>query len=151
MANLFPTESVSGLAIDQEASTQVTFGRGWKFDFDVGEFVTSPTGRMAPATELEAFREWCQKALLTPRYRHVIYSRNYGHEFDELMGQGYPKPVVESEIERIVRDTLKVDPRTGDVSGFEFAWEGDKLFFSCNVTTVNSNRFAVSSEVVIGG
>lgn len=150
MANLFPTEAVSGLIIDEESSTKVTFGKGWKFDFDTGEFVTSPTGRMAPANELEAYMEWCQKALLTPRYRHVIYSRHYGNEFDDLIGQAYPREVVESEVQRIVRETLGVDPRTGELSDFFFYWDGDILYFSCKVTTVNSDEINVSSEVVIG-
>jgi hypothetical protein len=94
--------------------------------------------------------EWCQKALLTPRYKHVIYSRNYGTEFDGLIGKAYPRAVVESEIQRIVKETLKVDPRTGEVSDFTFTWDGDKIYFSCIVTTVNSQQITVNSEVVIG-
>lgn len=151
MANLFPTEKVSVLGVDDKASTQVTFGKGWKFDFDIGEFVITPTGRMATATELEAFMEWCQKALLTPRYRYIIYSRYYGHEFDDLLGNALPKAVVESEIKRIVIETLSFDPRTSEIKDFSFHWDDDILFFSCNVISANSDEFPVNSKVVIGG
>ena len=149
MANLYPTETVSGLQIDDEASTTVTFGKGWKFDFDAGDFVTTPTGRTAAANETEAFMEWCQKALLTPRYRHIIYGRYYGNDFDDLIGRGYTREVIESEIQRIVKESLAVDPRTDEVNSFVFTWEDDRLYFSCNVISIKGDELQVGTEVVI--
>jgi len=147
--NLFPTEPVSGLQIDAEASTTVKFGRGWKFDFNTGEFVFTPTGRTAPANELEAYMEWCQKALLTARYRFVIYGRDYGHDFDDIIGRAFSRNVIESEIQRVVTETLLVDPRTDSVINFAFTWEEDRLFFSCDVVSIRGDQFQVGTGVVI--
>ncbi len=148
-SNLYPTDIVSGLTIDPSSSPKVTFATGWKFDFDKGEFVTTPTGRFAPATGKEAYLEWAQKALLTPRYRHPIYSRNYGHEFDDLMGRGYTHEVAESEIRRIVNDTLMVDPRTNAVQNFAFTWDSDSLHFTCEILMANSEKVILRSKAVI--
>ncbi|NLW89980.1 MAG: DUF2634 domain-containing protein [Syntrophomonadaceae bacterium] len=149
MANLLPTDTVSGLTIDKEASTPITFGKGWKFDFDAGEFVTTPTGRTATADENEAFMEWCQKALLTPRYRHLIYGRQYGHDFDDLIGRGFSREVIESEIQRIVKETLTVDPRTDEVKNLVFVWEDSRLYFTCDVISIKGDQIQVGTGVVI--
>lgn len=146
MSNLFPTEKIE--IIPEPGEQPVKFGRSWKFDFDSGEFLVTPTGHIAPANALEAFTEWCQKALLTPRYHYPIYGRGYGHEFGDLIGSSYPRPVAESEMKRIVTSTLMVDPRTGSVDNFVFSWEGDTLFFTCVVTTINSDQITVSAKVV---
>lgn len=149
MANIFPTEPVSGLQIDSESSATVKFGRGWKFDFDSGDFVTTPTGRTAPADETEAYMEWCQKALQTARYRFPIYGRYYGHDFDDIIGRSFPRAVIESEIQRVVVETLKVDPRTDRVINFVFTWEDDRLYFSCDVISVRGDQITVGTGVVI--
>ena len=149
MANLLPTEPISGLQIDQETSTSVTFGQGWKFDFDSGEFVTTPTGRTAPANETEAYMEWCQKALQTARYRFPIYGRYYGHDLDDIIGRAFPRAVIESEIQRVVTETLKVDPRTSEVINFAFTWEDDRLYFNCDVISVRGDQIQIGTGMVI--
>lgn len=152
MANLFPDNGGffwGDEETDVEAdSAVVTFGRSWKFDYDRGEFVTTPSGRIATANPREAWVEWCEKAIRTPRYRHVIYSRDYGNELEDLLGSDHPRSVIESEVERMVTETLLADDRTGSVDRFSFAWIADGCTFSCQVTSVQEDVEILESEVI---
>jgi phage baseplate assembly protein W len=149
--NLYPTEEVTVTPETSETSaSQVKFGRSWRFDFDTGDFVLNPIGKVATANELDAYIEWCQKALLTPRYWYPIYSRNYGSEFKDLIGRGLTSEAIESEIKRMVTETLMVDPRTAAVDNFSFTWESDTVSFICEVTMARGETAEISSKVVIG-
>lgn len=151
MPNLYPTEDVAAAPETAEASTsQVQFGRSWKFDFDAGEFVMSPTGKVQETEDVDAWLEWCRKALMTQRYRYPIYSRNYGQEFEELIGRGLTREAIESEIKRMTTECLMVDPRTASVQNFTFHWEGDQCFFTCEVSNVRGETRALSGSAVIG-
>ncbi|MDU2243082.1 MAG: DUF2634 domain-containing protein [Paenibacillus sp.] len=152
MANLFP-EAVgdswlaAGLDEQESVGDAVAFGRSWRFDFDAGEFVMTPTGKIAPADEIAAWKMCCEKAIRTPRYRHLIYSRAYGQEFEELIGQGYSRAVQESEIRRIATETLMVDPRTLSVDGFVFDWREDGCRFACRVKNIREDELLVEGSV----
>ncbi|MCL6459147.1 MAG: DUF2634 domain-containing protein, partial [Gorillibacterium sp.] len=70
------------------------------------------------------------------RYQYLIYSRDYGHDFDDLVGKGNDLAVQQSEIQRIVVETLMVDPRTASVGTFSFSWQDDTCYFSCKITSI---------------
>lgn len=152
MANLFPeavADSWSDTGQDALETTadEVVFGRSWRFDFAAGEFVMTPTRKIAQADETAAWIMWCEKAIRTPRYRHLIYSRAYGQEFEDLIGKGYSRAVQESEIERIAAETLMVDPRTLSVDSFVFTWQEDGCRFSCRVKNVREEEVIVEGSV----
>jgi len=136
--------TTDAVAADDSAS----FGSSVRFDFDAGEFVLTPTGRIAVAEDTEAWLQWCAKALLTERYRYLVYSRSYGQEFDSLMGEGLPREAAESEISRIATETLMADPRTASVRNFSFSWERDQCNFTCEVTNVREETGTVQGSVV---
>ena len=147
MPNLYPTQSVTATPeLPETKSTQVKFGKSWRFDFDKGDFVRTPTGKVAETTGLGAYIEWCKKALLTPRYRYLIYSRNYGNEFDDLTSRGLSREAIESEIKRMATEALMLDPRTATVENFVFEWQEDAVYFTCNITTAQGDRATVSSH-----
>lgn len=151
MANLFPEESENAwqdeLQENESYGDQVEFGRSWQFDFAVGDFLMTPTRKVAAADDKAAWVMWCKKAIRTPRYRHLIYSREHGEEFDELLGKGFTRAYVESEIQRIVTETLMVDPRTADVSDFSFRWSGDSCYFNCRITNVRDEEDVLEGSV----
>lgn len=149
MPNLFPTEgSAAVLPETQNKASQVKFGRSWRFDFEAGDFITSPTGKTMVATEEDAWLEWCQKAILTERYKYLIYSRQYGQEFADLIRRNLPRAANESEIKRIVTEALKVDQRTASVDNFTFTWDGDQCFFTCLVTSIRGTSGQLTGKVV---
>ncbi|MBU5441202.1 DUF2634 domain-containing protein [Paenibacillus sp. MSJ-34] len=150
MPNLFPTSDMNELEpVTEESANEVSFGRSWRFDFSVGDFVMTPTGKVAASNDTDAWVQWCNKAIRTPRYRHLIYSSDIGQEFDDLLGRGLSHAAFESEIQRIVTETLMVDPRTASVDNFSFYWEEDKCFFTCRITNVRDDSAEIAESVVI--
>jgi len=152
MANLFPTEETTATPETTEAQTarQVQFPKSWKFDFDTGEFIITPTGKVTETKDVDAWLEWCQKALQTARYRYLVYSRNYGQEFDDLISRHLTRTGNESEIKRIATECLMVDPRTAEVKNFTFEWISDAVYFTCEVLNVRDESGVISGNVVIG-
>jgi hypothetical protein len=146
--SLFPATQETPAALPAE-NRQVQFGRSWRFDFTKGEFVLTPTGVVAQNAGAEAWLEWCQKAVMTTRYRHLVYSRLYGQEFEDLIGRHLSRGANESEIKRMVTECLMLDPRTASVSNFTFAWDGDQVTFTCDLANVLGEGGTLSGSVVI--
>lgn len=147
MPNLFPITENDDHTERQER--QVQFGRSWRFDYEKGDFVTSPTGKVMGCSGTDAWLEWCKKAILTKRYRHLVYSRNHGQELDDLISRHLTREANELEIKRMVTETLMVDPRTSGVGNFTFRWEGEKCFFTCEITNVRGEKETITESVVI--
>lgn len=151
MANLFPDEVTDDWteteSSENSASEEVAFGRSWRFDFDVGDFVMTPTRKVAVADETAAWVMWCQKAIRTPRYRHLIYSRGHGEELEDLIGKGYSRAVLESEIQRMVTEALMVDPRTASVGDYTFSWREDACYFTCRISNVREEEAVLEGSV----
>ncbi|NPV90103.1 MAG: DUF2634 domain-containing protein [Firmicutes bacterium] len=148
MPNLYPTVTTSTTPETAKTASQVKFGKGWRFDFGKGDFVWTPIKRMAEAEGIDAFAEWCQKTLLTQRYRYLIYSRSYGSEFEDLIGQGMSREAQENEIKRMTSEALLTDPRTGRVDNFSFNWEEDAVSFSFDVTSARGESTRLTTKVV---
>jgi len=146
LPSLFPSESVSATP-EIAIKSAVSFGKSWVFDFDKGDFVLSPTGKVVEADGAEAYRQWAQKTLLTPRYRHPIYSRNYGQEFEDLLRRNLTRAGNESEIKRMVAEALMVDQRTASVGDFTFDWQEDAVYFTCTVTTAQGEQVQIFGQV----
>lgn len=149
MPSLFPTQPI----IPETAETvagRVKFGSSWKFDFESGEFLLGPTGKISDSKDVDAWLEWCKKAVQTERYRYLAYGRLYGQEFDELIALHLSREGNESEIKRMVSECLTADPRTKAVEGFIFTWEGDQCHFTCTVTNVRDENGEIQGTVVIG-
>lgn len=73
--------------------------------------------------KLSAVQQAAYKILNTERYKHVIYSWNYGVELQELFGK--PIPYVLSELPRRIREALVQDDRIDDVTDFDISYERD--------------------------
>jgi len=146
--NLFPEEVVQAADVSVEIDADVSFGRSWRFDYDAGEFMLTPTGKVAHADARDAWVEWCQKAMHTERYHYLAYTRSHGHEFDDLIGSKLSRPALESEIQRMVIEALLVNPRTASVGSFQFTWESDRCIFQCEVTSVRDETGSISGSVV---
>ena len=72
------------------------------------------------STDLSAVRQAVYKILNTERYKHIIYSWNYGCELKELIGK--PVPYCLSEIPRRIKEALVWDDRITDVQDFDLTY-----------------------------
>lgn len=152
MANLFPEVVMEqwtevGEAVAEDSGVDAVFGRGWRFDYTVGEFILTPTGKVVMADGQEAWVEWCRKAMQTDRYRYLIYSRSYGHDLELLIGKGQGQQMLESDIERMVTEALSVDPRTAAVGPFAFQWGEDHCSFTCKITSTRNEEETLEGRV----
>jgi hypothetical protein len=149
---LFPEAVNGGVGTIQAVPSKaaVSFGSSPKFDFTNGDFITTPSGKIAECTDTEAWLEWCKKALHTSRYTHLVYSSMYGQEYENLIAQGLSRAANEMEIVRITTETLKVDPRTADVGRFTFEWDQGVCSFQCEITNVRGKKEILKESVVTG-
>ena len=75
------------------------------------------------ADKLTAVQQAAYKILNTERYKHVIYSWNYGVELQDLFGK--PIPYVLSEIPRRITEALVQDDRINDVTDYDISYVRD--------------------------
>ena len=150
MPNLFP---IGEEVVSTETSEQQirTYSRSWKFDFDKGDFVLDPTGRVVEADSYTAWVQWCQKTLLTQRYRYLAYSSDYGSEYENLIGKPYTRAAIESEIQRMTKEALLVNPYTQSVDNFTFEWKDDSVYFTCTITSALGETATISRNIEEGG
>lgn len=110
---------------------EIQTGRTYEFDFDGGDF----TGSVIDGED--AIRQFIRKALVTARFRYLIYDRSFGSELDALIGQDLTEELQRSEIPRIIREALIYDERILDVYEIEISKDtgDDGLFVSFSVAT----------------
>lgn len=119
----------------EESSGALPMAREVKWDFTTGRPVFSG-GVPVEVSGAEAVRVWCWKALMTPRYRHEIYTGDYGSETEELIGQAYTADVKRAEAARYVREALMVSPYVTAVRDIGTDFNGDRLMVRCTVETI---------------
>lgn len=98
-------------------------------DFETGQL----TGKKVYG--LEAIKVWIWNALRTPRYQHIIYSWDYGHEIDDLIGKSYTQEYIDTELPRMIEECLLINPNITEVGNFEFIIDSDKLTGTFTVKT----------------
>src|SRR5690606_23686550 len=109
-----PTGTIipADLEIVEEQQPSLTFG----IDFDRGRVVGMVDG-------LESVKQAVFLILQTERYRHLIYTPDYGAELEGLIGRD---PLfVQSELKRRIREALLQDDRIEDVTNFSIQFNGD--------------------------
>lgn len=85
---------------------------------------------------IEALKVWIYKTLLTKRYKHLIYSWDYGQDLEEIIGRGYEKGLIKSEVERRVKDCLLIHPHIKECTSFEIRLQDNQLHIDFTVNTI---------------
>ena len=105
----------------------------WDFETNTPRF---ERGSPAIVTGKEAVKVWAWKALHVPRFRHEMYSRNYGSELQSLIGQPYSAELKRAEAIRYVREALTINPYISSVDDISVEFEDGKLSIFCKVNTI---------------
>lgn len=116
--------------IDAEELEEETEKQEYEVDFEAGKL----TGRMISG--IEAVKQWLTIALAIDRYKYTQYSWENGSELSTLIGQGYEKDYVDSEVERMISEVAELNDDITDVSDFNITFEDDRLTVSFKVSTV---------------
>ncbi|AFL99533.1 Protein of unknown function (DUF2634) [Desulfitobacterium dehalogenans ATCC 51507] len=118
------------------------------------EYIEQPslTWKLDPTKErisgrldgLESVKQSVSKILQTQRFRHLIYTPNYGAELDKLIGMN---PVfVKSEATRMLQEALTQDDRITGVEDVRTTTTGDNLLVEFTVISTYGN-LEMSQEV----
>lgn len=101
------------IPFDTIEDEQEKTSRTYKIDWDEGRIIGFVDGQ-------DAMNQFIKKAILTPRFRCLIYSNQYGSEIIEtLMDKSVTREYIEAEISFLVTDTLIHDPRVLRVYNIE--------------------------------
>ncbi|MGE7271345.1 DUF2634 domain-containing protein [Brevibacillus panacihumi] len=106
--------------------------RTYALNFDTGEVGGMIDGEAA-------IRQAIRKAIMTARFRYLIYGYEhlYGCGLEDLIGQDLPIELLNAEIPRLISEALLVDDRITDVYNFTITREGDGLYVSFFVDTAD--------------
>lgn len=99
-------------------------------DFETGDILNQTVDG------LDALQQSIFKRITTDRFRHSIYSSDYGTQLEDILAEGLPFDVLRSEIPREIKEALMVDDRINDVSEFIITQNGDSLNVSFTVFSV---------------
>lgn len=105
----------------------------WDFEMNVPVYVN---GSPVIISGKEAVLVWAWKALHTPRFRHEIYSWDFGCEAESLIGLPYSEELKQSEAARYVRECLLVSPYITGVNSISVTFAGETLSISCSIETI---------------
>ncbi len=85
-----------------------------------------------------AVRQAIRKALITPRFKCLIYSNQYGNEIEDTVTiNDATREYMEAVVPNYVEDCLKPDTRILGVSDFSFEFsEKDEVFISFKADTI---------------
>ena len=95
----------------------------------------------------DAMIQAISKILETERSVYPIYSEDYGHDLDELIGKS--DDYVETEIERVLEEALTEDDRITGVTVDDITVDGDKATVTATVSTIYG-EVEVEQEVDTG-
>jgi len=110
-------------------NVQVQATKTYALNFETGEIKGKVDG-------LEAIKQFCIKSINTARFRHIIYSFNYGCEVDGLIGMDLTEDFLISELSRMVKEALEYDDRIDSVEEFIINNEYDNIYISFKVNTI---------------
>lgn len=88
---------------------------------------------------IEACRQYIRKAIITPRFKCLIYDNQWGSEVKQAITDEDASPAyIAAELPRIVKDAIINDDRIIDVdtSAFTFEFVGDGLYIDFTVDTI---------------
>jgi len=106
--------------------------RTYKLDFERGRILA-----VGSCDGLDAINQFIKKALLTPRFRCLIYDNQYGSEIKQtIIAEDATRAFIETDLQRIVSDALLVDSRILNVYGFSFEFKDEKVHAKFSVSTI---------------
>lgn len=85
--------------------------------------------------EQEAVKQAIKKAIITPRFKCLIYDDQYGSEVeDAVIAKDASQEYIEATIPDFIKDCLKPDTRILDCFDFSFEFINDRAYiaFSCD-------------------
>ena len=114
--------------------------RTYRLDLDAGRIVGF-------VDNLEAVQQAIRKAIITPRFKCLIYDKQYGSEIeDAVIAKDASREYAQSVIEGFVKDALAPDSRILECHDFDISFDKDQAQI---VFTADTNYGEIELEEVI--
>lgn len=123
---MFPFELEENQNTESKHSKLKEYG----IDFETGEL----TGELVEG--LEAVKVWVWVTLHTSRYRHPIYSWDFGNEIEDFIGKSYSDEYLNSELQSVIEECLLINENITGIKDFECKRENDRLYLSFTLQTI---------------
>jgi hypothetical protein len=120
---------------DISTSTDLSIPKEWAWDFEINDFLFK-NNKPYLVEGLEAVKIWAYKALMTERFKHEFYSWEYGSEISSLIGSGFTRAAVDSEVPRLVWEALQPNPYITSVNDFNINFDGESLSIELTIETI---------------
>jgi len=118
----FPFDGIT----EKEIETSRTYAIDWESKRIVGM-----------VDGLEAVNQFIHKALITPRFKCLIYDNQYGCEAaEEVIKKDATPEYTEAEMPFWIEDAIIHDARILKVENVDVRFEKDKAYISCDVATI---------------
>lgn len=117
-----------GIAEVQDAQEKPS--RTYHLDLDAGRIVGF-------VDNLEAVQQAIRKAIITPRFKCLIYDNQYGSEIeDAVIAKDASREYAESVIEGFVKDALAPDSRILECHDFTITFDKDQAHIEFTADTI---------------
>ena len=122
-------------ATEIQTSQELPIFKELAIDFKTGQLKQNG-GQFYYVEKNEALKVWIWKALKSSRYTYLAYSTDYGNEIHTLFGRYLAKPLLYSELKRMIEDVLLCNPYITSISDFEVDQKGSKVDCTFSVNTI---------------
>lgn len=113
-----------------ETSDVLPLAVEYGIDYKTGEL----TGKTVEG--IDAVKVWTWNCLKTERYRHPIYSWEYGAELDQYIGQALGDEYLQTDCQTEIEDALLVNPYIVGISDFSAEIVKDRLLIQFVLKTI---------------
>ena len=128
------------IGIDTVQDEEEKPSKTYRLDLDKGRILGFVDGQ-------EAVRQAIRKAIITPRFKCLIYDNQYGSEIeDAVVAKDATREYIEAVVPEFVKDCLRPDTRILDVYNFSFEFVRETAYISFDCDTIFGE---VSIEEVI--
>lgn len=118
------------IGIDEITTAEELPSKTYKLDLEKGRIMGFVDGQ-------EAVQQAIKKALITPRFKCLIYDNQYGSEIEEAVTTNdATREYIRSVVPGFVEDCLKPDKRVLGVSNFNFEFRDDGAYISFVADTI---------------
>ncbi len=127
MPQLLPDDLNDPAIEEPVAQDVIEYGTSWEFHMGGCDCIEDYPhlgikGNKVMATrDSQTLEQWITMVLATDRYRWEIYDNQYGTEFVQMIEDSVPEDEAETEVIRIIRESILVDPRVASVTSVSVA------------------------------
>ena len=132
---LMMNDNITSEELETTSEKKVMPNKTYEFDFVTGEI----NNRFIDGKE--AIRQAVMKAMLTPRFEHLIYSFDYGNELQSLIEESVSFEFLEKEVIRLTSECIEQDDRVKYVDRFYITRESDGLYIRFEVELIDGEIY----------